>query len=339
MIVIDGSYGEGGGQILRTALALSLFTGKPFKLEKIRANRNPGGLQQQHLTCVNAAATIGDAEVKGNDRGSQELIFEPGKVKAGRYQFEVGTAGSTTLVLQTVLPPLMVGKEESNISFSGGTHNPHAPPYDYIHDTYAGVLQKFGPHLTLNLERLGFYPPGGGKFSAKIKPAEKLEQLELLRRGKVMRRSARALLVRLSQRIGQRELDYVRNNMPDWGSGELRLDITDNAISSGNALTIQLECEHVTETFCSIGTRGLPAEKVAEAAVLYASRYLESNAMVGEFLADQILIPMAMAGGGTYTADMVSKHTETNIWAIKKFLDVDVSIAHEDMHERLTVRS
>jgi RNA 3'-terminal phosphate cyclase (ATP) len=186
---------------------------------------------------------------------------------------------------------------------------------------------------------LGFYPPGGGKFTAKIKPAEKLALLDLPRRGKTLRRSARALLVRLSQRIGQRELDYVRNNMPDWGGGELRLDITDNAISAGNALTIQIESEHVTETFCSIGTRGLSAEKVAEAAVAYAKRYLESNAAVGEFLADQILIPMAMAGAGTYTADLVSSHTETNIWAIKKFLDVDVCVDHEDTYERLTLRS
>jgi RNA 3'-terminal phosphate cyclase (ATP) len=339
LITIDGSFGEGGGQILRTALALSLYTGKPFRLTNIRANRNPAGLQQQHLTCVNAAATIGDATVDGNAKGSQNLVFEPGKTKPGNYEFAVGTAGSTTLVLQTVLPPLMMCSEESTVSVSGGTHNPHAPPFDYLNETYAKVIEKFGPQLILKLDRLGFYPQGGGEFSAKIKPVQQLERLELLRRGKIMRRSARALLVRLSQRVGQRELDFVRNNMADWGSGELRLDITDNASSPGNALTIQVECEHITETFVAIGTKGLAAEKVAETAVGYASRYIESTAAVGEFLADQILIPMAMAGGGVYTADLISTHTETNISVIKKFLDVDVVIADEETLKRVTVKS
>ncbi|MBS1956206.1 MAG: RNA 3'-terminal phosphate cyclase [Cyanobacteria bacterium SZAS-4] len=339
MLTIDGSFGEGGGQILRTSLALSLVTGKPFKLINIRANRTNPGLQQQHLTAVKAAATISDATVEGDSKTSQSLVFEPGKVKPGTYEFDIGTAGSTTLVFQTILPPLMMCKEKSNLTFTGGTHNPHAPPFDYVNETYVRTLEQFGPVVKLELARLGFYPPGGGMFSAVVKPVEKLETVELLRRGKTLRRCARSLLVRLSQRIGQKELDYVRNNMPDWGGGELRLDVSDNAVSAGNALTIQFECEYVTETFTAVGTRGLPAEKVAENAVSYARRYTESTAAVGEFLADQILIPFALAGAGSFTADMISSHTETNIDTIKKFLDVDIKVLNEETHHRIDIKS
>lgn len=339
MLTIDGSFGEGGGQILRTSLALSLITGKAFKLINIRAKRANPGLQNQHLTAVRAAATIGDASVSGDERGSQSLTFEPGKVKPGTYNFDIGTAGSTTLVLQTILPPLMTAVEKSTLTFTGGTHNPHAPPFDYINETYVPIVELFGPSVRLELGRLGFYPPGGGMFTAVVSPTEKLKPLELLRRGKILRRSARSLLVRLSQRVGQRELDYVRNNMPDWGHGELRLDISDNALSAGNALTIQFQCEYVTETFTSIGTRGLAAEKVAESAVKWARQYIESSAAVGEFLADQIVIPCAMAGSGSYTADVISSHTETNISTIKKFLDVDIAVTDEGSHSRVTVRS
>lgn len=339
MLTIDGSYGEGGGQILRTSLALSLVTGKPFKLINIRANRTNPGLQQQHLTAVKAAATISDATVEGDSKTSQSLVFEPGKVKPGTYNFDIGTAGSTTLVFQTILPPLMMCSEKSNLTFTGGTHNPHAPPFDYVNETYVRTLEQFGPVVKLELGRLGFYPPGGGMFSAVVKPVEKLETVELLRRGKTLRRCARSLLVRLSQRIGQKELDYVRNNMPDWGGGELRLDVSDNAVSAGNALTIQFECEYVTETFTAVGTRGLPAEKVAENAVSYARRYTESTAAVGEFLADQILIPFALAGAGSFTADMITSHTETNIDTIKKFLDVDIKVLNEETHHRIDIKS
>jgi RNA 3'-terminal phosphate cyclase (ATP) len=339
MLTIDGSFGEGGGQILRTSLALSLVTGKPFKLINIRANRTNPGLQQQHLTAVRAAATVGDATVQGDSKTSQSLIFEPGKVKPGKYEFDIGTAGSTTLVFQTILPPLMLCAEKSELSFSGGTHNPHAPPFDYVKETYVPTLEQFGPVVKLELGRLGFYPPGGGSFSATVKPAEKLATVELLRRGKTLRRCARALLVRLSQRIGQKELDYVRNNMPDWGGGELRLDVSDNAISPGNALSIQFECEYITETFTAVGTRGLPAEKVAENAVSYARKYTESTAAVGEFLADQIIIPFALAGSGSYTADEISPHTETNIETIKKFLDVDIKVSNEETHHRIDIKS
>lgn len=339
MLTIDGSFGEGGGQILRTSLALALVTGKPFKLINIRANRVNPGLQQQHLTAVKAAATISDASVEGDSKTSQTLVFEPGKVKPGKYEFDIGTAGSTTLVFQTILPPLMLCSEKSELSFSGGTHNPNAPPFDFVNETYVPTLEQFGPVVKLELRRLGFYPPGGGSFSATVKPVDKLNTVELLRRGKTLRRCARALLVRLSQRIGQKELDYVRNNMPDWGGGELRLDVSDNAVSPGNALTIQFECEYITETFTAVGTRGLPAEKVAENAVSYARKYTESTAAVGQFLADQLLLPYALAGSGSFTADEISSHTRTNIDTIKKFLDVNIAVSSEETCHRIDIKS
>ncbi|HZL36037.1 MAG TPA: RNA 3'-terminal phosphate cyclase [Tepidisphaeraceae bacterium] len=193
LILIDGSQGEGGGQILRSALALSMLTGKPFRIENIRANRNKPGLMRQHLTAVNAAAAVCSANVSGAAIGSRELAFEPGAVRAGEYTFSVGSAGSTTLVLQTVLPPLLVAAGRSTLALEGGTHNIHAPPVDFLEYAFLPLVNRMGPRVSVTLERAGFYPAGGGRILAAIEPAEKLSPISILERGEIHHRMAKAI--------------------------------------------------------------------------------------------------------------------------------------------------
>src|SRR5258706_8068507 len=183
MIRIAGSFGEGGGQILRTSLSLSLATGKAFRIEKIRAGRERPGLLRQHLTAVLAAAEVGGAEVEGAALGSTSLSFSPGKVRGGEYRFSVGTAGSGTLVFQTVLPALMLAGEPSRIVIEGGTHNSAAPPFDFLARTFVPLLERMGPKVHLQFERYGFYPAGGGRFCAEVHPVKVLNGIEIGERG------------------------------------------------------------------------------------------------------------------------------------------------------------
>ncbi len=326
MLAIDGSHGEGGGQIIRTSLALSLVTGKPFHVKHARANRAKPGLRQQHLTAVRAAAAIGNAQVEGADVGSTEFTFHPGTVTPGDYTFDVGTAGSTTLVLQTVLPPLMIASAPSVLRFEGGTHNVHAPPYDFLERTFLPLVSRMGPQILIELGRYGFYPPGGGRFDVFIEPAAHRLQLDLTERGKILGIRARALIVNLPASMAERELKIVKEKM-ELSDEQLQPEISDNAISRGTAVMIEIQSEHLTEVFTRIGERGVRAEVIAEQAADEALDYLSAQAPVGEHLADQLLIPLALCSGGSFATTRVSLHTQTNIEVIKKFLDVDIRVA------------
>ena len=325
MIVIDGSAGEGGGQILRTALALSLVTGESFRIEKIRAGRRKPGLLRQHLTAVQAALEIGDATAQGAELGSLELTFKPGNVRAGDYHFAVGTAGSATLVLQTILPPLLIASRPSTIKLEGGTHNPSAPPFDFLEKTFLPLLNKMGVTVTAALECPGFYPAGGGKFSVSISPAVSLSKLELLQRGDIKRRVARAIVANLNRNIGGRELAVVAEQL-NWPAELLKVDEVRNSCGPGNALVIELESQCVTEVFTGFGERGVAAEKVASDTVELVREYLACDAPVGCHLADQLLLPMAIGEGGVFRTSAPSRHTDTNIETIKKFLPVSLTV-------------
>lgn len=324
MIVIDGSFGEGGGQIIRTSLALSLVTGKAFRAERVRARRDPPGLKRQHLTAVNAAAEVGRATVEGARVGSQYFSFEPNDVVPGDYNFSIGTAGSTTLVLQTVLPPLMIASAPSLITLEGGTHNMHAPPFDFLEKTFLPLVHRTGPKVEIDLIRYGFYPPGGGKLTVLIEPSGERKRLDINARGRVRRRLARALCIKLPPSVGERELSVVRERL-GWDGDELQIETSANAVSPGNVLTLELKSDEVTELFTGVGERGVRAEVVAERAIAEVENYLASGAPVGEHLADQLLIPLALAGGGSYVTGELSLHTTTNIEIIKKFLDVRIT--------------
>ena len=319
MLTIDGSHGEGGGQVLRTSLGLSLLTGQPFRIEKIRAGRAKPGLLRQHLTAIHAAREIGDAEVTGADLGSRDLVFRPGRVRPGRYAFAVGTAGSATLVLQAVLPALLVGTETTTLTLSGGTHNQAAPPFDFLARAFARVVSAMGARLELTLHRAGFYPAGGGSFTAEIHPAERLEPVDLTERGRTVRRSGRALVSNLPFSIAEREIAVLERRL-GWLPEELRGETVD-AHGPGNVVMIEIESERVTEVVTAFGERGLPAETVAERAARAARRYLKQQAAVGEHLADQVMIPLALAGGAFVTGE-ISPHAATNMDVIRAFLDV-----------------
>lgn len=325
MITIDGSQGEGGGQILRTALSLSLITGTPFRILNIRARRKRPGLMRQHLTALQAAAQVGDAEVEGAAIGSAVVTFRPKAVRSGDYRFEVGTAGSTSLVLQTVLPALLTARGGSTIELEGGTHNPMAPPFDFLAKAFIPLVNRMGPTITATLERPGFYPAGGGRCRFVVEPAERLRRIDLPSRGEVRRRSARAMVSNLPTHIAERELRVVGRRL-GWDESCLKVETVGAGRGPGNVVTIEIESEHVTEVFTGFGQHRVPAEAVAAKAVDAAGRYLASDAAVGEHLADQLLLPMALAGGGSFRTLPLSGHTRTNIDVVRTFCDVEISV-------------
>ncbi|HWP59014.1 MAG TPA: RNA 3'-terminal phosphate cyclase [Candidatus Acidoferrales bacterium] len=329
MLTIDGSYREGGGQILRTSLALSLCTLTPFRIEKIRAGRKQPGLGRQHLAAVQAAAEIGKAEVSGNALGSQELTFAPSGIVPGEYKFSVGTAGSATLVLQTVLPALMLASGPSFLTLEGGTHNPAAPPYDFLAKAFLPLLSRIGPRVHLQLVSYGFYPAGGGVMRATIEPAAALRPLELTERGALRGYRARSLVSNLPRHIGERELAVIAEKL-SWPISALTIEMVPSR-GPGNVLLLEVESENITEVFSAFGERGVRAETVAEKAAAAARRYLETDVVVGEHLADQLLLPMALAQGGLFTTLEPSRHTCTNIDTIRKFLPVRIRVfGHHD---------
>jgi RNA 3'-terminal phosphate cyclase (ATP) len=325
MILIDGSIGEGGGQILRTALALSMVTGQPFRIEKIRAGREKPGLLRQHLTAVNAAAAICGASVDGAVISSRELAFSPGKVVPGEYTFSIGSAGSTTLVLQTVLPALLTASGASSLTLEGGTHNPHAPPIDFLEKAFLPLINRMGPTVGVTLERAGFYPAGGGRFSVTVQPAAKLLPLDLLERGDIKQRLAKAVVAALPGDIAKRELEKVEQRL-GWSGEQLQIRQLPKEWGPGNLLTLEIESEQVTEVFTGFGMKGVTAEAVADEAVQQARRYLAANVPVGECLADQLLLPLALAGGGSFVTQAPTRHTKTNIEVITRFLAITVAL-------------
>ena len=237
MVRIDGSFGEGGGQILRSSLSLSLVTGRPFRIENIRSNRQKPGLLRQHLTAVQAAAEVGAAEVEGDSLGSKALTFVPGKIRAGDFRFAIGTAGSGTLVLQTILPALITAAGPSRVEIEGGTHNPADPPFDFLQRSFIPLIESMGPKVKLELQRYGFYPAGGGRFLVEITTTDVLKPIGLEERGEIATRRATALVANLPYHIAKRELDTVAKLL-NWDAELLRCEDTKNSVSPGNLVTI-----------------------------------------------------------------------------------------------------
>jgi RNA 3'-terminal phosphate cyclase (ATP) len=317
--------GEGGGQILRSSIALSIITGTPIAIENIRAKRDKPGLRKQHLTAVLAAAEICGARVDGVHVGSSKLTFAPGKVAAGDYHFDIGTAGSTTLVTQTVLPPLILAEGSSRLSLVGGTHNIHAPPFDYLERVFLPLLNRMGPRVGVQLERYGFFPAGGGRFSVQIDPIGKLTPISLLVRGAVVRREARAIVAGLAPNIASRELAVVKSRL-DWNDDELVARDLGQGYGPGNVVLLEIESEQVTELFTGFGERGVPAEAVATAAAGEASEYEAAGVPVGPHLADQLILPLALAGGGSFVTMPFTLHAKTNIEVVQMFLPVSIGV-------------
>ena len=323
MLTIDGRQGEGGGQILRTALALSICLGKAFRIINIRANRRRPGLQHQHLAAVKAAAEISRAGVNGADRDSRQLVFQPGAVTAGDYHFDIGTAGSTSLVLQTVLPALMLAPARSTVKLEGGTHNPMAPPFEFVRYAFLPLINKLGPRVEVMLHRAGFAPGGGGCIQARIDPAAQLQRLDIIERGEIIQRRAEVMLANLPMHIAERELAVIARLL-SVQDRYTHITADSDATGPGNIVSIIIECSNITECFCAFGKKGMPAERVAESAVKDAQRYLDAAVPVGRHLADQLPVLMALAGGGSFVTMQPSLHTLTNLTVIESFLGVSI---------------
>lgn len=323
MILVDGSLGEGGGQILRTSLTLSMVTGKPFAIENIRAGREKPGLMRQHLTAVKAAAAICGAETRHAEIGSTRLVFEPGRVAAGAHVFNIGSAGSTSLVLQTLLMPLALADAPSRLIVQGGTHNLAAPPFEFMARAFLPLLARIGFRVGIRLTRPGFFPAGGGEIVVEIEPAATLEPLVLETRGALVRRRIEAQVANLPFAIAKREVTQA-GEMLGWPETERAPCQIDGAPGTGNVVLIEIVHEAVTEIVTGFGRQGVSAEAVAASAAKEAQDYLAGSHAVGPHLADQLLLPMALGAGGRFTTGPLTDHTRTNIATIQRFLDVPI---------------
>ena len=319
MIEIDGGEGEGGGQILRNALALSLITGQAFHIFNIRAKRQRPGLMRQHLTAVEAACQIGAASCDGAAVGSMEIVFRPGTVKAGSYHFAIGTAGSTGLVLQTILMPLIFAEAPSHIVLEGGTHNLACPPFEFLAKTFLPLVNRMGPKVDARLIRHGFYPSGGGRIEVAILPAP-LQPQEFVERGALRQASGKAVVAALPFDIGKREAATACKIL-DWPEEALPVTMLPQQQGPGNILLLEAEYEHVTEVVSGFGKLGVSAEALAKKAGQRLAGYMESSAFAGPYLADQLLLPMALSGRGRFTTVKPSEHTRTAAWVIGRFLE------------------
>lgn len=327
---IDGSRGEGGGQILRTSLALSMLTNKPLVMRNIRAGRAKPGLRRQHLACVHAARDLCGATVHGDEVGSKYLEFTPAELVGGTRTIDIGTMGSATLVIQTVLLPMIVGGHALRFVIRGGTHNPMAPPYEFLDRVFLPVLRTMNARVSMTLDRHGFIGERGdlGQLTVEIAAGADgagrgLRPIELVDAPPVISRHATAILARLPTHIADREFGVVIDKL-GWSRAECEIRETRYG-GPGNALLLEVERENgMRELVSEVGEKGVRAELVAERASAQMERYLEANVPVGEHLADQLLLPMALAGGGRFRCAPLSLHATTNIETIRHFLEVPI---------------
>lgn len=328
VLTINGSQGEGGGQILRTSLSLSMCLDVPIRIENIRAGRQKPGLLRQHLTCVRAAQEICAAKVKGDELRSDYIKFDPGKIKHGKYRFAIGTAGSTTLVFQTILPALLLADDDSEVQLEGGTHNQSAPSYEYIKGCFLKSVETLGVNVEHELHRYGFYPNGGGEWQAKIRPAKPGERIKLLERGEPVARNATTFTAKIPQHVSQRELHQVVKKLR-WNLSDLQA-VEVESFGPGNLVSLQTSFKNSIEQCESVAQLNVRAERVADKAIKQLQRFINSKAVVGEYLADQLLLPMVLLSGGSFVTYELSRHVKTNIDVINQFIDSAITIEEID---------
>jgi RNA 3'-terminal phosphate cyclase (ATP) len=342
-LLIDGSYGEGGGQILRTSLALSCVLGTPVEIVNIRKARRKPGLQPQHLTAVKAAAAVSRAHVEGAELSSTALRFSPGQVIGGDYFFDVaekrGSAGSVSLVLQTVLLPLCFAKRPSTITVVGGTHVPWSPTFHYFKYVFISLLSRAGVKVDASLEKWGWYPAGGGKVQVSISPPAALMPIMLTERGKLVRVRCISAASNLPRDIAVRQRSRTVTVLAQKGI-ESDAEIADSpSPGKGTLVFLLAEYERVTAGFDALGAIGKRAEEVADEAASALFEYLDRNAALDPHLADQIIPYLALARGTSeFTTSRITRHLQTNIWAVKQFMDVEIKVeGNEGEMGRITV--
>jgi RNA 3'-terminal phosphate cyclase (ATP) len=326
VLELDGSAGEGGGQILRTSLALALLTGRAFHLRNVRAGRDRPGLQPQHLMSVRAAAAVGKAEVVGASRDSTDLLFHPGPVTPGKYHFAIGTAGATGLVLHTLYLPLALGAAApSEVTVVGGTHVRTSPSFDFLDVTWRPYLQLLGLRVKLRLVRAGFYPRGGGVVEAHVQPCAALHGVSLEAVRPPRHAIVRSVVAGLPEEIAQRQ---ARRAVKSLKRLNLNADVREESWPSGpgTILSVELDTEPVPTLFFVLGERGKRAERVADEAVEQVAAFLNSEPLgVDLHSADQLVLPLALAKGhSAYRVSQVTRHLTTNVAVIRQFLDRDI---------------
>lgn len=328
-VFIDGSRGEGGGQILRTSLTLACITGKILRMENIRAARRKPGLAKQHLSCVRAACQICHGKCKGDTLGSQALDFQPGPIRSGDYSFDIGSAGSASLVVQTVLPALFLAGKPSTVTVTGGTHNPWAPPFDFLHESFLPAISMAGFQANCQLVKPGFFPAGGGKISFVIQPwsKENSKTIDLCESSNNAEVHARIYTSRLPEHVARKQKTLLRQSKLNIENIE-HVEVTDSD-GPGNCLMIRLVNSRTT-LFTAFGMKRKPSRDVVNEAVTLTSDFLANEVPVDRYLADQLLIYMALSQAGQFTTNKLSTHLTTNIETIKAFLPVNFKAEHQN---------
>jgi RNA 3'-terminal phosphate cyclase (ATP) len=327
LIHIDGSYGEGGGQILRTALTLSAILKRPFTISHIRSKRKNPGLQAQHLEAIEALARITEAQTQGVKLGSQEITFVPQVIHPGKYQFEVRTAGSVTLLFQAIFLPLCFSKQISSVTLIGGTHVQWSPSFHYLSEVLLPTLERIGVSAEAAIEKWGFYPKGGGRIQLKINPVQELKPISLVDRGSLKKIRGISAISKLPGHVAERQKEQALKRIQTELQTDGEITILDNAPSDGTGSFVFLlaEYERGLAGFSSLGVRGKPAEKVADEAVDSLKDYVESDGCVDPHLADQLVPFMALTkGNSSFSTTRMTEHLLTNIWLVERFLEVNV---------------
>jgi len=330
MIQIDGSFGEGGGQVLRTSLTLSILTGKPFRIYNIRANRAKPGLMAQHLVAVKAAAEVSHASVQGAAVGSKSLTFTPSGISPGNFRFDIGTAGATSLVLHTIFIPLALAREPSTVTITGGTHVPWAPCYHYLELQWLPYLRLLGFEARLELVKAGFYPQGGGDIRATIYPAQEIKSLRLLERGPLKTIKGISAVANLDFSVAERQRRQTETRLSGKGLPH-EIEVTSMpAHGKSTMLLLQAEFEFSRACYYALGEKGKPAERVADEAVDALFHFLETNGVFDQHLPDQIILPLALANDASeFRTPKVTQHLVTNLEVIRKFLEIEGRIEGE----------
>lgn len=328
LIEIDGSYGEGGGQILRTALSLSCLLNKPFRIFNIRKGRKKPGLMPQHIVSVKAAGEISGAEIAGAEYGSTDLVFKPHEVKGGTFYFDIGTAGSACLVLQTILPSLIFSTKTSSLKIRGGTHVPFSPSFNYVSGVFVPMLEKMGIVVRLDIEEYGFYPRGGGVIRAETFPCRKINPLRVMDRGKIKEIRGHSCVAKLPLRIAERQRDALMERIQSIYSKPVYIDLfTVPSIGQGTFLFLEVISERAIAGFTSLGAKGKRAETVGEEVAEDVIRYLKTDAALDPHLPDQLVLYLALCKEESIiTTSSITEHLLTNLWVIERFIDYKYSI-------------
>jgi RNA 3'-terminal phosphate cyclase (ATP) len=333
MIEIDGSQGEGGGQMLRTSLSLSCITGKGFRIRNIRKAREKPGLMHQHLMAVHSAARISSAEVVGDQLGSKELAFVPRRVIAGDYHFDIGTAGSTILVLQTLIPPLLTAGRPSRVTVIGGTHLPFSPSWQYLTEVFAPAVARLGVRLHLEADSCGFYPKGGGRVHCRIEPVSHLSPMRAEQRGRLLRITGCSAVGNLPLSIAERQMHSAIGHLRSSLSHDLPIEVSLREVKvfgQGTFIFLKAEYEECVAGFTALGARGKPAERVGEEAADELLAHHQSGLPIDPHLADQLVLYLAQADGpSVYATSRITKHLETNLMVASKFVDIATKLHGE----------